>query len=193
MKGCEGKAYLVRRLGVVGLNLEVPADLASAVGRELGVRGVGDRRRSAGAKHRKEDGREDLLESEHGSSGGVRGEYRERRCGCECRGLRPVKDCLERRRERSRLETVRQPRAVFIHLGYHAETQLSSACVWSCVRPALHILDHMDEPHTTCEASAWLHTGDHSRLHHEGGGRSLIAALCVPDGNSSGCWLLPTE
>ena len=58
---------------MVGLNLEVPADLASAVGRELGVRGVGDRRRSAGAKHRKEDGREDLLESEHGSSGGVRG------------------------------------------------------------------------------------------------------------------------
>ena len=66
-------AYLIRRLGVVGLKLEVPADLAGAVGRELGVGGVWHRRRSAGAEHRKEDGREDLLESEHGSSGGVRG------------------------------------------------------------------------------------------------------------------------
>ena len=40
-------SYLVGGLGMVDLNLEVGADLASVVGGELGVRGERDRSRSA--------------------------------------------------------------------------------------------------------------------------------------------------
>ena len=97
---------------MVGFNLEIRRDLASAVGRVLRGRGVGDRNRTASAKHRKEDGSEDLVEREHDSSGVV--------SVSGCGGARAYggwtetgESLSERRRERNRLENVGKMVCIF--------------------------------------------------------------------------------
>ena len=85
---------------MVSLDLHAAADFTSGVGRELGASREGDRIRSAGTKHREEDGGKDLLEGEHCSSEEGRWLIRERVLECECgeERRRPLKVCLERRR-----------------------------------------------------------------------------------------------
>lgn len=58
--------YCVRWLGVISLNVEVPADVVNAVGSMLDISGVGSRRSDGSAENCEEDRLEDLVEGKHG-------------------------------------------------------------------------------------------------------------------------------